>query len=552
VDVDEGNGDHTVEKVFSALAAQERAQRIATLVGSHSDPASRRTSVEDSIDDLDLSISRLPVRGEDIPLVNFGRSNYDETDYDSGDEDQEKQERLLRKSSSSEAHKLVTAHTRKNPSNGHGIRNDPSPGLVSGQATPVEEQGLEDYVARPAQYRGGILSSLLKLYNSSSPISHAHQEINSESMTSPLQTPPNGASGTTTPSKKNPKWYKQKHHSTDTLAGLIGASAILSAHAGVGTGAPPAKIKSGAKRAHSAGFIDSAIERISRPRLEDEIRITVHIAEILSRQKYLVRLCRALISYGAPTHRLEEYMKMSARVLEIDGQFFYIPGCMIISFDDAATHTTEVKLVRSTQGVHLGKLKDVHEIYKEVVHDVIGVEEATQRLDTITREKPKYNEWLRVLVYGLASATVGPFAFQARWIDLPISFVLGCILGILQLIIAPKSDLYSNVFEISAAVLTSFLARAFGSIWYKGDPLFCFSAMAQSAIALILPGYVVLCGSLELQSKSIVAGSVRMVYAVIVSMPLLLLFQVVCLLRSTRPLKQKHYRHINKFLHGSS
>jgi uncharacterized membrane protein YjjB (DUF3815 family) len=84
------------------------------------------------------------------------------------------------------------------------------------------------------------------------------------------------------------------------------------------------------------------------------------------------------------------------------------------------------------------------------------------------------------------------------------------------LIVAPKSDLYRNVFEISAAVLTSFLARAFGSI--RSGSLFCFSALAQSSIALILPGYMVLCGSLELQSRSMVAGSVRMVYAIIYSL----------------------------------
>lgn len=222
------------------------------------------------------------------------------------------------------------------------------------------------------------------------------------------------------------------------------------------------------------------------------------------------------MTYGAPTHRLEEYMKMTARVLEIDAQVLYIPGCMIISFDDASTHTTEVKLVRSVQGVDLGKLKDVHEIYKEVVHDVIGVEEATQRLDAIIRAKPKYHPWFLVFVYGFASASVAPFAFEGRLIDLPIAFLLGCLLGFLQLIVAPKSDLYANVFEISAAVLTSFLARAFGSI--RGGDLFCFSALAQSSIALILPGYMVLCGSLELQSRSMVAGSVRMVYAIIYSL----------------------------------
>jgi uncharacterized membrane protein YjjP (DUF1212 family) len=107
-------------------------------------------------------------------------------------------------------------------------------------------------------------------------------------------------------------------------------------------------------------------------------------------------------------------------------------------------------------------------------------------------------------------------AFEARWIDLPIAGFLGCLLGILHRIIAPKSELYLNVFEISAAVLTSFLARAFGSI--NGGNLFCFSALAQSSIALILPGYAVLCASLELQSRSMVAGSVRMVYAIIYSL----------------------------------
>ena len=212
---------------------------------------------------------------------------------------------------------------------------------------------------------------------------------------------------------------------------------------------------------------------------------------------------------------MTEYMRMSARVLEIDGQFLYIPGCMIVSFDDAQTHTTEVKIVRTAQGIHLSKLNDVHEVYKEVIHDVINVEEAMGRLDAISKHPDIYNKWIRVLVYGIASATVGPFAFGARPIDLPIAFLLGCVLGVLQLRLAPISDLYSNVSEVCAALITSFLARALGSI--HGGNLFCFSALAQSSITMILPGYAVLCGSLELQSKNMVAGSVRMVYAVLYS-----------------------------------
>lgn len=273
-------------------------------------------------------------------------------------------------------------------------------------------------------------------------------------------------------------------------------------------------------RSRSSGAALPSLGGRSQPKshLEDEIHITLHIAELLSRQRYLIRLCRALMKYGAPTHRLEEYMRMTARVIQIDGQFLYIPGCMIISFDDASTHTTEVKVVRSSQGIDLGKLADVHEIYKEVIHDVIGVEEAIQRLDEVMKKPSKFHILFLIFAHGCASASVGPFAFNARPIDIPVAFLLGCLLGILQLILSPKSSLYSNVFEISAAVLTSFLARAFGSIRFQGEPLFCFSALAQSSIALILPGYTVLCASLELQSRSIIAGSVRMVYAIIYSL----------------------------------
>lgn len=228
-------------------------------------------------------------------------------------------------------------------------------------------------------------------------------------------------------------------------------------------------------------------------------------------------------------------MRMSARILEVESQFLYLPGCMIVSFDDSNMHTTEVRIVRTAQGVHLGKLRDTHEIYKEVVHDLIGLDEAMARLDEVGRAKNVYPPWILVGVYGLASACVGPFAFGARPIDLPIAFLLGCILGVLQLFITPKSELFANVFEIFAAVVTSFLARAFGSI--RDGNLFCFSALAQSAIALILPGYIVrelpshyfrvtkaliatitVCGALELQSRNIVAGSVRMVYAIIYSL----------------------------------
>lgn len=152
-------------------------------------------------------------------------------------------------------------------------------------------------------------------------------------------------------------------------------------------------------------------------------------------------------------------------------------------------HVSNLRITRTAQGIELGKLKDVHEIYKEVLHDIISVDEAIDRLTKTMEAKEKYNRWVRVLGYGLASATVAPFGFEGRFIDLPMCFILGTIVGYLQLIAAPASPIYNNVFEVGASIITSFAARGLGSI--GRNDMFCFSAMAQSSIALILPGWLV-------------------------------------------------------------
>lgn len=421
---------------------------------------------------------------------------------------------------SAEAHRLVRTMTQA-----QARRRKPRPAYIrSGQSTPEGS-------VRPGSWYGssrgvgGILGQLLRLQatqtngsTSRESLSVTDTESDSESqassgaatpgtMTAGTVTPsaviPGAPTpGTATPKKEKLKWYKKPQHQS-TLS-LVEASMNLSRPTLPLNDAMFApKPKKGKKR---------------KTRLEDEIRVTVHIAEIIARQRYIVQLCRALMRYGAPTHRLEEYMKMTARVLSVEGQFLYLPGCMLMSFDDPTTRTAEVKLVRMVQGVDLGRLADTHNVYKNVVHDLIGVEEATQQLDEIMQRKPRFNKWILVLIYGLASAAVGPFAFGARPVDMPISFFLGSLVGFMQHILSPKSVLYSNVFEVTAAVLTSFLARAFGSIRVNGDYLFCFSALSQSSIALILPGFLVLCSSLELQSHQIIAGSIRMVYAIIYSL----------------------------------
>ncbi|KAF3902486.1 hypothetical protein ABW21_db0203127 [Orbilia brochopaga] len=250
---------------------------------------------------------------------------------------------------------------------------------------------------------------------------------------------------------------------------------------------------------------------------KEELTITVHIAETLQRQLYILKLCKALMLFGAPSHRIEDFLRITSTILAVDASFVYLPGTVIISFQDTQTHTSDVQVVKVNTGLDLGKLQHVHIIYKEVLHDVISVETGTEKLEKLIRKRPLRNVWFRVLLYGGASAAIAPL-FNGRVKDLPFAFLLGIVVALMGLVINPKSEAFANCFEILGTIIVSFFARAFGSIKMNGTELFCFSGIAQGAIApLLLPGYAILLGALELQSKKLIAGAVRMFYAIIYS-----------------------------------
>ncbi|KAF8308758.1 DUF1212-domain-containing protein [Clavulina sp. PMI_390] len=238
----------------------------------------------------------------------------------------------------------------------------------------------------------------------------------------------------------------------------------------------------------------------------------MHVAEILQRQEFILKLARALMMFGAPSHRLEAQLQATAKVLDINVSVINLPNIMLLSFGDPSTHTSETKFLKQGPSLDLAKLRDAHMLYWRVTHDEIGVTEASAALDVLMLQKPVYRGWMTVLIGGLCSAFITPVSFNGSFIDALISFPLGCLLVWIQNR-ASKNELYSNVFEITVACVSSFLAAALAST-HK----FCYAAVASGSVVLILPGYIVLTGSLELASRGIISGAVRMGYSVIYSL----------------------------------
>ncbi|QRW22812.1 pheromone-regulated membrane protein [Rhizoctonia solani] len=193
---------------------------------------------------------------------------------------------------------------------------------------------------------------------------------------------------------------------------------------------------------------------------------------------------------GAPSHRLEAQIQATARVLDIQVSCMYLPSVMLFSFGDTATHTSDTKFLKQSSALDLGKLLDAHRIYWRVIHDQLGVGEASQQLDELMKKRVLYKGWITVVIGGFCSAFITPISFKGSFVDALVAFPLGALLVFVQNLSA-KNELYSN-FEITIAGLLSFIAGAFAASKHV-----CYAAVASGSVVLILPGYIVLCGSLD-------------------------------------------------------
>ena len=87
---------------------------------------------------------------------------------------------------------------------------------------------------------------------------------------------------------------------------LAGASMKLAnPNASEKTSAAPSPPELRKRRPHKRATSERLMSMMGLAR-EEEVKITIHVADILKRQKYIVKMCRALMRFGAPTHRLEE------------------------------------------------------------------------------------------------------------------------------------------------------------------------------------------------------------------------------------------------------
>lgn len=90
------------------------------------------------------------------------------------------------------------------------------------------------------------------------------------------------------------------------------------------------------------------------------------MAEIIQRQEFICKLARSFMMFGGPSHRLQAQVLATARVLDVTCSCMYLPDMMLVSFDDVATGTSNIKLVRQGGAFDIYKLQEAYKVYWKV------------------------------------------------------------------------------------------------------------------------------------------------------------------------------------------
>ncbi|KAF9029244.1 DUF1212-domain-containing protein [Hymenopellis radicata] len=235
-------------------------------------------------------------------------------------------------------------------------------------------------------------------------------------------------------------------------------------------------------------------------------------ADINTRRKFLLKLAKALMSYGAPSHRISSMLVAASDILGAKADFVHLPNIIIVSIRDSDTSPTRTYFVRATGRVALTKLHRVHDIYRQVLHDKMSAAEGMDALRTILRSPPTYPLSVRCVLAFFSASLICVISFGGSIVDMFVSGLCASVLQYLGLSAASKSSMYANVYEISVSIIVAFVARGLSNA--PGN-IFCYSAISSAGTVSILPGFTILISALELMSRNIFCGSVRIVYAII-------------------------------------
>ncbi len=219
---------------------------------------------------------------------------------------------------------------------------------------------------------------------------------------------------------------------------------------------------------------------------------------------FMLRLAKALHTYGVPAYELENTMNACAAKLGWGMQCLSLPTSITMTFL-RAHNDVRTYVIRVAPGdVNLEKLQKVSDIAHQVMEGKLSTKEGADELRVVTKSKPVYSWPLMIIAFAVVSSAVCRL-FGGGLNEIITAFFAGGAIGVLTWY-SIKHALLAHLLPATAALLSTLIAYGFAQIF---DGLEVYIGTV-SGLIILLPGLTLTIAMAELATQNLMSGTARL------------------------------------------
>jgi uncharacterized membrane protein YjjP (DUF1212 family) len=223
--------------------------------------------------------------------------------------------------------------------------------------------------------------------------------------------------------------------------------------------------------------------------------------------RFIIKLGLAAHSYGANAMQLEGVLARLSAALGLQGSFRSTPTDIVFAFREHDGPWQRLNLVtKPNTGSDLDKLAETGAVADAVATRAIPVTEGTARLDQIANRRPPWGRVANAVGY----AFVGPglaILFGGSWIDAMAATVLALLVYGVVLLAGNRGARAADWLPLVSAFVVGALAATTKVV----VPELNLVLVTVSAVAVLLPGYTISLGIVELVNHYTVSGVANLI-----------------------------------------
>jgi len=231
--------------------------------------------------------------------------------------------------------------------------------------------------------------------------------------------------------------------------------------------------------------------------------------QIPHQYKFLIKLGKALHTYGVPSYKSQRYLSEIANLKGIKGSFMDTPTWINYVFYEEDENSYNYVECVPPGDINLGGLSRVVEITKKVLADELSFKDAQNQIDQLNTEPSGYSKIIELISFMFLAGSFS-IILDTNWASVFAASFIGSLVYGLTLL-ARKSSYIRSTLESLAAFMATFITGIL-SLYIKEINI---SLTILASIIVFIPGLAITSALEEITSKSLVSGTAKLFDALI-------------------------------------